>query len=215
VAFEPIKEPHSSRIQSEGLHNLRIEMNPEWLEHIKDSLNHPCSHRLDAAASFANGALPCLGVRLYDEWQRMDAVSSLTIEGFVLEMIAETIRCRTVLLKRTPSRWLKEAEHLLHAEFADSLTLEYVARAVGVHPIYLARAFRQQHRCTVGDYIRRLRIEYACKQIADSDAPLADIALAAGFADQSHFSKVVKHIVGLSPSAFRNCCSASARIAKT
>src|SRR5579871_1240826 len=76
VAFEPIKEPHSSRIHSEGLHNLRIEMNPEWLERIGNGLDHPYSRCLDTAASFANGTLPWLGVRLYAEWQRMDAVSS-------------------------------------------------------------------------------------------------------------------------------------------
>jgi AraC family transcriptional regulator len=214
VGFQPIDEPHSSHIHPEGLHYLKVLMNPEWMERIGDGLDRPHFHCLNSAANFANGTLPWMGMRLYDEWQRMDAVASLTIEGIVLEMIAETIRCRTTLLERKPPRWLKEAEDLLHTEFAETLTLEYIAETVGVHPVYLARVFRQQRHCTIGDYVRRLRIEHACKEIASSDIPLADIALAAGFADQSHFSKVFKRLVGLSPAAFRTHCSASSRIVK-
>jgi AraC family transcriptional regulator len=214
VAYEPVKEPHSSRIHVDGLHNLRIEMDSEWLARIGNSLDRPYAHGLETAANFNNGPLAWMGVRLYDEWRKMDAVSSLIIEGCVLEMIAETIRCRTVALKRSPPLWLKEAVDLLHAGFTEPLTLESIAQAVGIHPIYLARAFRQQYQCSVGDYIRRLRIDYACKQIATTETPLAAIALAAGFADQSHFSRVFKQVAGLSPSAFRNRCSASSRIDK-
>src|SRR5262249_13661764 len=158
------------------LHYLKIYMNPAWLEPICEGLDRSYSHGLNAAANFAEGALPWLGIRLYDEWHRMDAVSLLTIEGFLLEMIAEATRQRLAALERRPPRWLQEAEDLLHEEFARPLTLEYIAQSIGVHPVYLARAFRQQRRCTVGDYVRRLRVEYACKEIASSDTPLAEIA---------------------------------------
>jgi AraC family transcriptional regulator len=211
VAFQPIVESHSSHIQPDGLHSLKIEMNPARLENIGDGPDHGCANGLNAATNFANGPLPWLGLRLYREWQKMDAVSPLVIEGLVLEMIAEAVRCRDLTLGRRPPRWLKAALELLHSEFETPLTLAYVAKAVGVHPVYLARAFRQQRRCTVGEYVRRLRVEYASNEIAGSDTPLGDIALAAGFADQSHFSKVFKREVGLTPADFRNCCSGSSR----
>jgi AraC family transcriptional regulator len=153
-------------------------------------------------------------MRLYDEWKQLDVLSSLAIEGLVLEVLAHMIRHLVPSLGSRPPRWLKEAIDLLHAEFTEPLSLEYVARAVGVHPVYLARVFRQRHQCTVGEYIRRLRIEYACRQLATSDTPLTDIAMAAGFADPSHFSKVFRRIMGLSPAAFRNGCSAAPRIEK-
>jgi AraC family transcriptional regulator len=72
-----------------------------------------------------------------------------------------------------------------------------------VHPVTLARAFRRSFGCTVGEYLRRLRIERATEQLAGGDTPLAEIALAAGFADQSHFSNVFRRRTGMSPSAFR------------
>ncbi len=46
---------------------------------------------------------------------------------------------------------------------------------------HLARTFRRCHGCTVGDYVRRLRMEFACQRLADSEAFLAQIALEAGF----------------------------------
>ena len=74
---------------------------------------------------------------------------------------------------------------------------------VGVHPVTLARAFRRTFGCTIGEYLRRLRIERAAEQLATGTQPLAEIALAAGFADQSHFSNVFRRRVGMSPSAYR------------
>jgi AraC family transcriptional regulator len=71
-----------------------------------------------------------------------------------------------------------------------------------VHPVYLATAFRQHYRTTVGDYIRTLRIDFACREMLRSDRPLAEIAMEAGFADQSHFSKAFKRIVGVPPSEY-------------
>jgi AraC family transcriptional regulator len=69
--------------------------------------------------------------------------------------------------------------------------------------VTLARTFRRTFGCTVGEYLRRLRIERAAEQLVSGDLPLAEIALAAGFADQSHFSNVFRRRTGVSPSAFR------------
>jgi AraC family transcriptional regulator len=74
---------------------------------------------------------------------------------------------------------------------------------VGVHPAHLARVFRQQYGCTLGDYVRRLRVEFACRRMTTGDTPLVEIALAAGFADQSHFTKTFKSLVGITPAEFQ------------
>jgi AraC family transcriptional regulator len=51
--------------------------------------------------------------------------------------------------------------------------------------------------------MRKLRIEFACRRLTNTDAPLVEIALAAGFADQSHFSRAFKRETGRSPAEFR------------
>jgi AraC family transcriptional regulator len=51
--------------------------------------------------------------------------------------------------------------------------------------------------------VRQLRIEYACHELAASDTPIVQIALAAGFCDQSHFTRTFKRLIGVAPSQYR------------
>ena len=88
--------------------------------------------------------------------------------------------------------------------FSETLKLTQIAAEVGVHPVYLATAFRQKFGVTVGEFVRRLRIEHACAELKKEDLPLSAIALQAGFADQSHFSKVFKSYVGMTPREYRS-----------
>ena len=59
----------------------------------------------------------------------------------------------------------------------------------GVHRAHLVRAFRARFGISVGAYVRRERIRWAARALRNSDAPIAEIALQAGFADQSHFTR--------------------------
>src|SRR5574341_1998626 len=109
---------------------------------------------------------------------------------------------RQVSLPHSP-RWLQQARELLHGRFMEHLTLAEVAHNVGVHPVHLAQAFHKSYQCTVGDYVRQLRVEYACRELASSETPIVEIALAAGFCDQSHFTRTFKRCIGVAPSQYR------------
>jgi AraC family transcriptional regulator len=63
--------------------------------------------------------------------------------------------------------------------------------------------FRTNVGCTPGEYVRRLRVEFACHRISSSDMPLIEIALEAGFSDQSHLTKNFKRYTGMTPARFR------------
>jgi AraC family transcriptional regulator len=56
---------------------------------------------------------------------------------------------------------------------------------------------------SVGDYVRRLRLEWAANELATSELPLADVAIGAGFVDQSHFTRAFKRHTGVTPGRFR------------
>jgi AraC family transcriptional regulator len=94
-------------------------------------------------------------------------------------------------------------KEFLRESFSEPPALDELAKAAGVHPTHLARVFRQFERCTVGDYIRKVRIEYARERMLTSHESLVEIALAAGFADQTHFTRSFKRLTGTTPSEFR------------
>ncbi|MBV8519518.1 MAG: helix-turn-helix transcriptional regulator [Acidobacteria bacterium] len=78
------------------------------------------------------------------------------------------------------------------------------ARAdAGVHRAHFARVFRARFGCTPGELLRQLRVEHAQSLLASTDVPLAEIALAAGFSSQSHFTATFRAYAGVTPAAFR------------
>jgi AraC family transcriptional regulator len=199
LGFQPAGVPHYTQIHQGGLRCFTIHIGESWAERLQYHAN-----ALSHATSFQGGLLPWLGIRLYNEFRNLDDVSPLIIEGLTLEMVAEAVRREETSPEYPPPRWLRQVTDLLHARFAEPLKLDEIACVAGVHPVYLGRTFRQQYRCTIGDYVRRLRIEYACRELSTTSTPLAEVALAAGFADQSHFSKTFKRVIGFSPAVFRD-----------
>src|SRR5262249_48231108 len=103
-----------------------------------------------------------------------------------------------------PPRWLDRVRELLRDRFAENLSLAEVAAAVNISADHLARSFRRCHGCTMGEYVRRLRVDFACRRLAASEVPLVELALDAGFTHQRPFRKPSNRHVGVPPAAFRN-----------
>jgi AraC family transcriptional regulator len=127
----------------------------------------------------------------------------LALEGLALEILAEASRDGSPDRECTAPRWLIRARDLLHDRFREDLSLVEIAGAVGVHPVHFARTFRRHFRLTAGEYMRRLRVDFASRMLATTDRPLATIALESGFADQSHFTKTFRRQMKMTPGEFR------------
>jgi AraC family transcriptional regulator len=198
VAFHPPGEVHAEQFAGDETLSFNIEVTDSWLARWPDFVA-----RYDWAADFRGGALAGLALRLYGEFLRDDTAAPLAIEGLTLEILAEGWRRAVPVPGRGPPPWLARVREVLHHGFAEPLTLGELAAQAGVHPVHAATAFRRHYGCTVGQYVRRRRIEFACYQLATSAASVAEIALTAGFADQSHFSRTFKRLTGLTPAAYR------------
>lgn len=198
LLFRPPEEPHSNHIQNAGGLCFIIELGSDWLDRIREQ-----SAAFNDPITVEQGSAAWLAMRAYEEFNYIDEVSPLAVQGLTLAIAAELARKPIKAATNTPPHWLQQVKEILHAHFSENLTLACIAEMVDVHPVYLAAAFRSRYHCTIGDYVRQLRVEYACRELLNSDVPLVEIALSAGFSSQSHFSRTFKLLTGMSPAQYR------------
>ena len=198
VEFLPADQFHSLDFPFADTRAFSIDIAACWIERAREF-----SLQLDNSVHAHGGLLAGLMLKIYDEFRHLDSASSVAIQGLTMEMFAAVSRTNSNLSDRRPQRWLTCADEFLRESFSEHLTLAQVASAAGVHPVYLAREFRRFHGCTIGEHIRRLRVERACRQLSSSDESLATIAAGSGFSDQSHFSRTFKRLMGMTPAQYR------------
>lgn len=205
----PPGEAHDNRYGREGAHCLLIELSPPRLDGVREFTN-----LFDTPANVKGGGLPLITRRIYDEFRRRAHGFELVIEGLILETLGQTSRRNGRRDFATPPRWLTQAQELIHQHLGEKLSLRAIAGAVQIHPSHLARTFRRHHGCSIGEYVRRLRVEYAAREILDSASSLTDIALAAGFSDQSHLTHEFKRQLHTTPAAYKKLHSRNGRTKK-
>jgi AraC family transcriptional regulator len=131
-----------------------------------------------------------------------DSLSPLIVEGLMMEIAGEGARQTYEKGYGVPT-WMNKAVTLLKERSKESLTLAEIADFAGVHPIHLAQTFRKTQGLTVGQFLRRERLENARHDLLKTEKLLAEIAFDNGFADQSHFSRLFKQKFGTTPAVYR------------
>lgn len=199
VFTEPAGEVHANRIQRAGAHVLVIQPDEEASDRLR-----PASRFWEEVHCFRHAALTERARQLSAEIRAPDAVTPIAIEALILEMIALAARYEDGRRRGGGQpAWLEQARELVHDRFREKIRIEDVAAAVQVHPSHLARTFRDRFHVPLGTYIRRLRIEWATREVAETVEPLCAIAARAGFADQSHFTREFRKLHGVSPARYR------------
>jgi AraC family transcriptional regulator len=192
VGFRPAGERHRNDFREGWARALLVELrSPELApEH---PLGGPSWTRDPAAAA--------LGLRIWHELAGPDELSPLSIEEWSLALFERAARANETA--GLGSARVRRVEELLHAGWRDPWTLTRLAAAVGLHPSHLARAFHALHGCTIGEYLRRLRVNEVARRLVLGDEPISFLALEAGFADQSHCTRAFHRQLGLTPAAYR------------
>lgn len=197
LVFHSQNDVHSNSFSSDGGRCLNIRLKDSLLNRVNEYAKLPENSIAVNEILLSNS----IG-KLYREFYEPDDFSNLTIEGIVLETLAEIARSAKTD-ENTRPKWLEVTKEILHEKFSESLSLNYIAESVGRHPVHLAREFRKHFRCTIGEYIRRLRVDFTARELSKSNVSLSEIALNAGFSQQSHFTKTFKLITGKTPTEFR------------
>jgi len=187
AVFYAAGAPHSNQATAEGFEQIEIEFDPAWL---------------------GRSGLPGVPVR---RW--LGGIASAEAHALALACSQElTEKSLLVALRRFFGKALRESP-LTRPDWIEQVTLRLkkdtaskvagLAREVGLHPSWLGSAYRHVTGEGPLETAARFRIEHAARLLRETDLPYADIALDAGFCDQSHMIRTFRRILGRLPSAVR------------
>ncbi len=197
VVFMPKGRMHENRIGPEATRSLVIALNPGFerlMPGWKTARQEP---------HWITRGIPLdLPLRIYNSFRLAPTLEV----GFIEESLFTVFRflgrrCNDNAVPGKKS--LDRVVEFLHEQYSTSFRLDQLAILLNWNPAYLCRAFRRRFGCTIGEYVRDLRIRKAMGLITSTDIPLSEIAVTCGFADQSHMTRVFRASIGLPPSAYR------------
>jgi AraC family transcriptional regulator len=141
--------------------------------------------------------------RIRHEVERGDDATPLAIEALMLEMLTIGVRSNSITERRLP-HWLVRTREMIDAEFRKPLSVSSLAVEANVHPVHLSRTFRSHFNRSIADYQRQLRLDWARTRLLTSGETVGQIAIEAGFADHSEFTRRFAEAHGVTPSQFRS-----------
>lgn len=127
-----------------------------------------------------------------------DDCSQPTIKSLLLNLVDSSKS-----LNENAPNWIKNLDELLNDRWNEPLTLEEIATAIGKYPTSVSKFFPKYFYCTLGEYLRKIRINKSIHFIKNTNLSLTEIAFYCGFADQSHFTRNFKKFTGFLPKEFR------------
>jgi AraC family transcriptional regulator len=197
----PAGHAHANRCGPNGARCLLIEPSPEVIRRA-ETLRTRSRTAFKTVRHVGAGRFSELGLRLWHEVRRPDALSALAAECILSEMVGCVANPQTTSWGARPA-WLDRVCQRLHDLYRDEQELATLAQDADVHPVHLVRVFRRFCGVTPADYVRRLRVTWVCDALRTDTVGIADIAYAAGFYDQSHLNRVFRRERGMTPAQYR------------
>jgi AraC family transcriptional regulator len=191
---------------------LHIYLEPNFVQKTAEScdLNHD-QMAIEPQIAVRDEQLSHMAMSLLYELKAENVVGRLYADSVASVLAIQLVR-RYSCLKDVGIRKGGMAPHKLRRalEFISenlqrqhAIALDVVAQEVGMSRYHFSRVFKESMGLSPINYIVRQRIERAKKLLAETDLPIADIALQAGFSGQSHFTTFFRKLVGLTPRSFR------------
>jgi AraC family transcriptional regulator len=141
-----------------------------------------------------------LMIKIYRELLINDALTDTTNQMLFLQLVhhSEALENQAGI-----PGWVKVIRHFIGEHLDETITLCDLSQAGGVHPITISKHFPRYFHCTMGEYIRKLKIEKSLALIKSSGLSLTGLAYECGFFDQSHFTRTFKDLVGFLPTRYK------------
>lgn len=179
---------HANRAGPDGFEQIEIEFDPAWLGPGAAMPQLPVarSARYTAAAARTLRRL----------W------SSPSTGEDMLRLATRHLLSTAFAAPRSPApQWIDQVFRRVLGN--PDVTMPELAEATGLHPGWLGQAYRAALGETVGQTATRRRVEAAARLLRETPLPAAEIAIEAGFCDQSHMIRAFQRTLGRTPQAVR------------
>jgi AraC family transcriptional regulator len=205
VIFHSPQECHANVVGSRGTASLNVEIPFDIWRELTDGV----SPARDVVGRVLSGDVEWIALAVWREFRNDDAASPLGLDEAVTMLCAEV----TGLNGREPlpNPALRRCVEYLRAYPTATPRLAEVARVGRVHPMHVAKLFRKQFGYSMGEFLRRQRIAWACERLSSEADTIGAIAARAGFADHAHFTRTFRRLTGCSPRWYRQQLGRTAR----
>lgn len=198
IGVKPFCVEHSNEFAPTGTRLISVTVAKSWYDRLEEH-----GPALDDWRWVSAGPAVATFLSLLQHLRHDPAAVNTWLEATVIDLIAAF--GADAHLGRTGHApvWLSHVRQRLLEEVCPGVQTTTLAREAGVHPVSLARAFRQHYGESISDWVRRARLLRAARLLSDTQLPLPVVALEVGLADQSHLSRLCRQEAGLTPAALR------------
>lgn len=175
---------------------FHIEISEDWFDK-----NQLLKDKTEGSFNIKNPAVKLLMYRIFKETKSIDNSCEISVDQILLDIFHEIDGQKTSRDKNP--LWVQQIDEILHETFMEKLNLSDLAKILNIHPIHLSRDFKKYFHCTLGEYLRKLKVENSLKILNEFES-LSEVALECGFSDQSHFIRCFKENIGITPLKYRN-----------
>lgn len=196
LVFNPAGTVHRDRFVDGKGSFMTVSLDPSLLSGAEELLAAQ-----ECAAMLRNTASVAAAFRIAREIGRGGDMALL--EAGAWEMLASLHQAAPKPRPTLPAWAYQAYEAVMDMATDTHLRIADVAAELGVHPVHLARVFRQAWGWSPGDLLRWRRVDQACGLLRREQLSMAEVALTVGFADQSHMNRAFQAQYGMTPSTYR------------
>jgi AraC family transcriptional regulator len=187
---------------------LVVDLSPWFVREIADEMGVPGDRAVIAPQlHLTDKRIEHIGWALLEELECGDPLGRLYAESLGSALAVRLLRrSAPVMLPRVtglPKRRLQRVCDYIREHISQALSLTELASVAGLSSSHFNVQFRESTGMPVHQYVIAARVEYALELLVQSSASVADVALQAGFSNQSHLSRHLRRLHGITPAALR------------
>jgi AraC family transcriptional regulator len=195
VLFYNWQEPHKNGNYQRESRNFNIELDAVWMKESGINVKS-----VEETVGTRSPDVRFMMLKIFKEFLLNDTCSPLSVHQLTLALFGAM---NSVNKSRHNPPWLIKLVEILNDKWSENLSLKELSEILDVHPVTISKYCPKYFNCTLGEYVRKIRINKALDLLSSKKMSLSQIAYESGFADQSHFIRNFKEQTGFLPNSFR------------